>query len=112
MEITVILWAIISGIISGAMAAGIGYIKGTKLEKFNKMKLFITLFVGAVVGGFAGYQGWEYQTAYEYFTTIGAVYIIEFIGKAIYRRLMPDDKKKMKKPKTKTLHNKPLIEEE
>jgi len=98
MEYTVLIWAILSGAFAGAVASTIGYLKAKKLEPWSYQKFGITAIVGMVVGGFAASQGWDYegegyQIAYEYLSMIGVIYIIEFIAKAAYRRLVPKKEK-------------------
>jgi len=82
-----ILWAIIMGILSGVIAAVIGYIKGTTIEKWNNEKFFMTVGIGAFVGGVAGYQGWTYTVADQWIYSTGMIILIDFGLKAIYRRL-------------------------
>jgi hypothetical protein len=82
-----IVWGIIAGIISGVITALLGYAKSSTVESFDPKKAVQTLIVGAVVGGFAGGWGITYQQAYEYLASVGAITLIEFVKKAIWRRL-------------------------
>jgi hypothetical protein len=109
-QITQILWAIVLGMFSGALANGLGYFKGTAIENFDRQKLFVTLFVGAVIGAVAGYFHMSYADALQFVVYIGgnmgSIYVIENVAKMAYRRISPylpakkvvDDKKVDTKP--------------
>ena len=78
---------ILAGAICGAITALLGYAKSSTKEDFNPKKARQTIIVGAVIGGIAGYQGWTYQQAYEWAGSTGVIVLVEYIKKAILRRL-------------------------
>jgi hypothetical protein len=80
-----LLQPIIAGLVAGLIASAIGYIK-TNAEKFEAEKFFITVALGAIVGAIGGYMGISYASAEIYLANIGAVYLIDYILKAIWRR--------------------------
>jgi len=82
-----IIYGIVGGIVSGAITALLGYAKSSSVESFDVSKAVQTLIVGAVVGGCAGYWGTSYTQAYEYLGSVGAITLIEFVKKAIWRRI-------------------------
>jgi hypothetical protein len=86
-----VVWGVIAGIISGAVTALLGYAKSSTVESFDPKKALQTLIVGGVVGGFAGAWGVTYQQAYEYLGSIGGIVIIEYVKKAVWRRLSPPE---------------------
>ena len=82
-----IIYGILGGIVSGGITALLGYAKSSTVESFSVEKAVQTLIVGAVVGGCAGYWGVSYTQAQEYLGSVGAITLIEFIKKAIWRRV-------------------------
>jgi len=82
-----IVKGIIIGAICGSITALLGYAKSVTVEKFDPKKATQTIVVGAVVGGISGYYGWTYEEAEEWATNIGLVTLIEYLKKAISRRL-------------------------
>ena len=83
------VWAflqpIIAGLVAGLIASAIGYFK-SNAEEFEAEKFFLTVALGAVVGAIGGYMGISYASAEIYLANIGAVYLIDYILKAIWRR--------------------------
>jgi hypothetical protein len=86
-----IVWGVVAGIISGAVTALLGYAKSSAVESFDPKKAVQTIIVGAVVGGFAGAWGVTYQQAYEYLGSVGAITLIEYVKKAILKRVSPPE---------------------
>jgi len=82
-----IVWGIVGGVVSGAITALLGYAKSSTVESFNAEKAAQTLIIGAIVGGYAGYWGVSYTQAYEYLGSVGAITLIEFVKKAVWRRI-------------------------
>jgi len=82
-----ILQGILGGVANGAIVSLLGYAKSSKVETFDPRKATQTVIVGAVIGGFAGYYGWTYQQAYEWASSMGIITIIEYVKKAILRRM-------------------------
>lgn len=79
------LQPIIAGLVAGLIASAIGYIK-SNAEEFEAEKFFVTVGIGAIVGAIGGYMGISYASAEIYLANIGAVYMIDYILKAIWRR--------------------------
>ncbi|RLG43757.1 MAG: hypothetical protein DRN81_05915 [Thermoproteota archaeon] len=88
-----ILNSILAGIASGAISALLGYAKNAG-ENFEPKKAIQTLVIGGFVGGVAGYKGFTYTKAEEWLESIGAITLVEYIKKAIWRRLRKKKKKK------------------
>jgi hypothetical protein len=86
-----IVWGVIAGIISGAVTALLGYAKSSTTESFDPKKAVQTIIVGAIVGGFAGAWGVPYNQAYEYLGSIGGITLIEYVKKAILKRVSPPE---------------------
>ena len=82
-----IIKGIAVGAVCGAITALLGYAKSVTAEKFDPQKAAQTIVVGAVVGGVAGYYGWTYQEAQEWATNIGLITLIEYLKKAIWRKI-------------------------
>lgn len=81
-----ILSCIVKGIGMGAITMLLGYAKSVG-EAFDDKKAVQTLVVGAFVGGFAGYGGLEFKEAYDYLFSIGAITLLEYAKKAVWKRL-------------------------
>lgn len=82
------IWTgIAAGLVAGALTAVLGYAKSVTVETFDPKKAVQTLIIGAIVGGYAGYAGVTYEQAYEFFGTIGAITVIEYIKKAVWRAI-------------------------
>jgi len=79
---------ILAGIVAGAFTAFLGYLKSAG-EKFQPKKAIQTMIVGGFVGGVASYMGWTYEQAYEWASTVGAITLLEYIKKAVWKRLKP-----------------------
>jgi hypothetical protein len=80
-----VLIGILCGAVSGAITALLGYAKSVTVETFDYKKAVQTVIVGAVVGGFGSYAGMTYQQAYDYLISIGAITLIEYIKKSLWR---------------------------
>jgi len=84
------MWDVIAGVLAGVLAgaatAFFGYLKSAG-EKFQPKKAAQTIIVGGVVGGIAGYMGWTYEQAYEWASTVGIITLVEYIKKAIWKRI-------------------------
>jgi len=76
---------ILSGVLSGITIAFFGYAKSVTEEGFDPKKALQTMFIGAVVGGVAGYYGWTYEQAYEWLSSMGLITVIEYVKKALIR---------------------------
>jgi hypothetical protein len=81
-----IVKGILVGACLGAVTALTGYAKSVG-EKFDYQKAFQTVVVGAVVGGFSSYSGMTYQQSFDYLTNIGAITLVEYLKKAVWRRI-------------------------
>jgi hypothetical protein len=87
-----IMWAIIVGILAGLIAAFIGYVKGTTIEKFSPYKMTLTLVIGGVVGAIGGYQGLDvmvpanFDEIYKMLLDAGLIGVINWIVLAVWRR--------------------------
>jgi len=79
--------AIIAGAICGSVTALLGYAKSSTAESFDWKKARQTMIIGAVIGGISGYFGWSYDKAEEWASNMGITTLIEYIKKAILRRL-------------------------
>ena len=84
-----ILKGILIGMICGAITALLGYAKSVTSEKFNLKKAVQTIIVGAVVGGISGYFGWTYEQAEEWASNMGITTILEYLKKAVWRKIRP-----------------------
>lgn len=82
-----ILLNISGGIINGAIVAGLGYAKSRNLERFDKKKFLQTAIVGGFVGGFAFTARMTYAEAQTWAASSGMITIIEYVKKAVCRRL-------------------------
>jgi len=86
-----VLWLIVKGVIagvfSGVITALTGYLKSSATEDFDPKKMLQTLVVGGFVGGVAGFYGVSFEQAYEYLSSVGAITLVEYVKKAILRRL-------------------------
>ncbi|MEM1510572.1 MAG: hypothetical protein QW096_11970 [Thermofilaceae archaeon] len=82
------IWmGILAGMAAGALTAILGYAKSVATETFDPSKAIQTLIIGAIIGGYAGYAGVTYEQAYEFFGTVGAITLIEYLKKAIWRAI-------------------------
>jgi len=87
-----ILWAILVGVLSGILAALIGYAKGTTIEKFNPYKMTLTIVIGGVVGGIAGYQNVDvmvpanFDQIYKVLVDAGIIGVINWLVLLVWRR--------------------------
>ena len=86
MCIASIFEVILYGLLSGAITALLGYAKSVG-EKFDGFKAFYTLVIGAIVGAVGGYFGMDYYSAYDWLMSIGAITVIQYAIKAIWRRI-------------------------
>jgi len=77
---------ILVGACLGAVTALIGYAKSAG-ESFELEKAIQTVIVGAFVGGFGSYAGMTYQQSFDYLTSIGAITVVEYLKKAVWRRI-------------------------
>ena len=75
------------GAICGAITALLGYAKSVTAEKFDIRKAGQTVVVGAVIGAVAGYYGWTYEQAEEWATNIGLITLVEYLKKAVWRKI-------------------------
>lgn len=91
------IYPIISGAFSGLIVAGLGYFKSTP-EEFDAQKFFVTVGIGAVVGGVAGYTGMDYMSAQAWLISIGAITATEYFLKAIWRRFAVSKKQIVEEP--------------
>jgi hypothetical protein len=86
------VWQVVNGLAAGAFSglatALLGYAKSSKTESFNINKAVQTMIVGAIVGAISGFLGVPFTQAYEYLSSVGAITLIEYIKKAVLRRLI------------------------
>lgn len=87
MDIINLIYPIFAGIISGGITALLGYAKSVSVESFDPSKAVQTIIVGAFVGGVAGYTGMTYEDANDWLISIGAITVVEYIKKAIWRKI-------------------------
>ena len=80
-----VLIGIGSGALNGAVISLLGYGKSQKVESFDWKKAIKTTALGAIIGGIAGAEGTTYQQAQDWATQTGAIVIIEYILKGIWR---------------------------
>jgi len=78
---------IVMGAVSGAIAGMLGYCKNASVETFDVKKFVQTVIVGAVCGGCASYWGVSIDQAHEILTTTGALTLVEYVKKAVWRRV-------------------------
>ncbi len=81
-----ILLGIGGGILSGLMAAALGYAKNVGAE-FDDKAFIQTVIIGMFVGAVAAYMGMTYDNAMAYVTTTGGLVLFEYIEKSIWRRV-------------------------
>ena len=86
------IWAIVAGILSGALSgvliAGGGYFKtitANGVDKFDPLKFFTTVAIGAVAGEWASFSGTGYDVAMTVIISSGYTVLIENWAKAIWR---------------------------
>lgn len=77
---------LIVGALSGIGYAVLGYLKSG--EDFDEQKFVTTIVIGAVVGAVAAYYGLDYNTAYDWLLTVGAVAVVEILVKALWKRFV------------------------
>jgi len=82
-----IIKGIIIGAVCGAITALLGYAKNITSEEFDPKKATQTIIVGAVVGGAGGYYGWTYEQAEQWASNVGLVTLVEYLKKAIWRKI-------------------------
>jgi len=87
LDLIKVLIVAVKGLISGAVTALLGYAKNAKVEDFDPKKAFQTICVGAFIGAVAGIYGYDYNTAEEWLTSIGAITVFEYVKKTLIRRL-------------------------
>jgi len=80
-----VIAGVVFGAISGAIIALTGYAKSVTVEKFDPKKATQTIIVGAIVGGIAGFYGWDYARAEAWAGNMGVITIVEYVKKAIWR---------------------------
>ncbi len=81
-----ILIGVAGGILSGLMAAALGYAKNVGSE-FDDKAFIKTVVIGMFVGAVAAYMGLSYENAMAYVTTTGGLVLFEYVEKAIWRRI-------------------------
>lgn len=86
MEIVV---GVLAGIVNGAITALLGYAKSYGAV-FDAKKALQTVIIGAFIGGVAGYTGWTYTKAEEWASSVGAITIVEYVKKAVLRRVFKE----------------------
>jgi hypothetical protein len=89
-DFNVVLAALLNafyGALCGAAVALLGYAKSSSVESFEPKKAIQTVIVGAVVGVASTQLGFTYQQAYEWCANMGVLTLVEYIKKAIIRRL-------------------------
>lgn len=89
---------ILNGVLAGAIAAGLGWVKNRNaatgdMEKFDIKYLVPTVVIGAIVGLIAAWMGKTPQNLVESLETspiyAGVVVVAEMIWKAIWRNSVP-----------------------
>jgi len=76
---------VVAGIFSGCVIACLGYAKSVTVEDFEPTKALQTIIIGGFVGGAGVLIGMPYKEAYEYLVCIGAVTVVEYLKKAVWR---------------------------
>jgi len=82
-----LLITVAKGVVMGAIAGILGYAKNVG-EDFELGKFAQTLIIGGFVGGYGAYTGVEYVEAFDYLSGIGAITLLEYVKKTIWRRLL------------------------
>ena len=80
-------WRVLAGAVAGAITSLLGYAKSSTVEDFDPKKALQTVVVGGIVGGVAGCEGWAYDQAYQWASTVGLLTLVEYAKKAVLRRL-------------------------
>ena len=88
-----VLSGIGAGVVSGCIAATLGYLKSAGAD-FDLKNFAQTVVVGGFVGGVAGYQGVTYAEAGDYLLTTGGLTLFEYVKKTVLRRVIPWIKEK------------------
>jgi hypothetical protein len=85
-----ILTLIAFGAGNGAAFAIFGYIKANKIEDFDTKKFLLTIIIGAVIGGVAGFSGMTFVNAEAWLINMGIltglIFFVENGIKIIWRR--------------------------
>jgi len=88
MDLIALLYPIGAGALSGVGIALLGYAKNVNNpENFEPAKAVQTIIIGAFIGGAAGYYGMTYTNAETWLGSIGAITIVEYLKKAIWKAL-------------------------
>jgi uncharacterized membrane protein AbrB (regulator of aidB expression) len=82
-----VLWGVLVGAFMGAIASAVGYLKGKTLDEVDWAKAFTTVFVGLIIGGFAGYEKIPFDQAYQWVLALGLVTFLNQVGFALFRRI-------------------------
>lgn len=77
---------IVKGLVSGAVAAALGYVK-SQSEKFNAAKFAKTSIFGGIVGGIAAWRGTSMDEAEKWAAMIGVSLAFSFIWDALIRKV-------------------------
>lgn len=80
------LQPVLGGIVSGCITALLGYAKSAG-EMFSGTKALQTVIVGGIIGAVGGYYGMDYETAEQWMGSIGAITVINYVCKSIWRRI-------------------------
>ena len=75
------------GITNAIFIATLGYLKMTKPEEFDPVKVLLTVIVGAISGYLAFALGWTQEVIAPWFATTGIIVWIEYGLKTFVRRL-------------------------
>lgn len=91
-DLVMILLAILSGVLAGAVAAVVGWIKHREWEQFHGPAFVKTVLIGAILGGVAGGLGVSPIEAQTLLMDLGlfaaVVAFAEFLANAIWRRVI------------------------
>lgn len=75
-----------AGMLTGIVAAGLGFAKDTAPDKKWDFKTAgSTVLIGAIVGAFAGWQKKDLTTAADWFNSGSVVVLAELVWKAVWR---------------------------
>lgn len=78
---------VVKGLVSGAIAAAIGYFKAQDLQKLEIMKLVKTVIFGGIVGSIAGWRGTSLPEAEKWTAMIGVSFAFTYAWDIIVRRV-------------------------
>lgn len=90
MDIQTMIWAILSGAVSGGIAAGVGFLKANWKwdDKFDGQKMILVVLIGLIIGGLTSNTiGWTYMQAEQWVATSGMALLLDALAKAIWAKV-------------------------